>query len=158
MRYASPVDRLVQRFKFNGGLVDGRLLAHLLIDGAVARETARPELILPVPLHPARLRRRGFNQSLELARPLAEALAIPVDFALCARIRNTAVQSQLPAKARRANVRGAFALRGPLPAAHVALVDDVLTTGHTAAELARLLKGAGAERVEVWTLARAGGE
>ena len=149
---------MIQRFKFNGGLSDGRLLGRLLVDAVVARGGCLPELILPVPLHVARLRRRGFNQSLELARPLAEATGIAVDFHTCRRIRATAVQSQLPAKERRANVRGAFALAGPLGVKHVALVDDVLTTGHTAAELTRLLKEAGVETVEVWTLARAGGD
>ena len=158
LRYDTPLDRLIQRFKFNGGLSDGRLLSRLFIDALKARGGDLPEQVLPVPLHPSRLRERGFNQSLELARPLAEAMGIAFDFHLCRRTRATAVQSQLPAKARRANVRGAFALSGSLTFKHIALVDDVLTTGHTAAELTRLLKGAGAEAVEIWTLARAGGE
>ena len=157
LRYDAPLDRLIQRFKFNGGLADGRLLATLLVDAVKARGGEPPELILPVPLHSSRLRQRGFNQSLELARPLAEALGVPLDFDLCRRTRATAVQSQLPAKERRANVRGAFALIGPLEARHVALVDDVLTTGHTAAEISRMLKRTGVETVEIWTLARAGG-
>ena len=157
LRYTAPVDRLIQQFKFNGGLAEGRLLSRLFIEALDERGDPPPECILPVPLHPSRLRERGFNQSLELARPVAEALGVPLDFELCRRTRPTAVQSQLPAQARRANVRGAFALNGPLEARHVALVDDVLTTGHTAGELSRLLQRAGVETVEIWTLARAGG-
>ena len=157
LRYEEPIDGLIKRFKFNGGLSEGRLLTRLLVDGVRARGVDPPELILPVPLHRSRLRERGYNQALELVRPLSQALELPHDGGLCRRIRATAVQSHLAAKERRANVRGAFALSAPLPVRHLALVDDVLTTGNTAAEITRLLKGAGAERVEVRTLARAGG-
>lgn len=156
LRYDEPLDRLIKRFKFNAGLSDGRLLTRLFIDALVERDEPPPALILPVPLHRSRLRERGFNQSRELARPIAEALGVALADELCRRIRPTAVQSHLPAKERRANVRGAFALGGELPAKHIAVVDDVLTTGHTAAEITRLLRDAGAERVEIWTLARAG--
>jgi len=152
LRYAAPVDTLVHEFKFRGRLASGRLLAELMAD-AVA-ERPRPQLLLPVPLHPRRLRERGFNQAHELARLLGRRLGIPVDGELVRRMRDTPPQHELPAKARRANIRRAFALAHP-PPAHVAVVDDVMTTGQTVAEIARLLKRAGARRVEVWVAARA---
>jgi ComF family protein len=107
-----------------------------------------------MPLHRSRLRERGFNQAVELARPLARRLAVPLAADLVQRVRPGRPQSGLEKSRRRANVRGAFALRRPLDAWHVAVVDDVLTTGATAAELAGVLKAAGAERVEVWVVAR----
>ena len=151
--YAEPVTRLIAALKFRGRLAHARLLAEL---AAVhfAHIPERPELLIPVPLHPSRLRQRGYNQALELARPLGHRLGIPIDYRLCQRTRATAPQSDLPAKERRRNVRGAFAVNRPLTVAHVVVFDDVVTTGHTVAELARVLRRAGAARVDVWCLAR----
>ena len=112
--------------------------------------------MIPVPLHRARLRERGFNQATELARRLDRTLGIRHEPRLCTRHRNTPPQSLLPATARRLNLRNAFSVRGTLPAAHVAIIDDVMTSGHTSDELARTLKRAGADYVEVWVIARAG--
>ncbi len=111
---------------------------------------------MPVPLHRSRLRERGYNQALELARPLARRLGVPLRHDLLIRTKSTAAQSELDAPTRRRNVRGAFGLRAeaPLPA-HVAVLDDVMTTGATLAECARVLKRAGVARVDVWALARA---
>lgn len=152
--YAPPVDWLVSRLKFHGQLAAGRVLAGLLGDRLPSRGADRPELILPMPLHPARLRERGFNQALELARPLGRRLGVPVAPDLARRVRAGQPQSSLAMARRRANVRGAFGLTGILEARHVAVVDDVLTTGASADELARTLKKAGAESVEVWVVAR----
>jgi ComF family protein len=152
LHYAPPVDRLIHGFKFRGDLAAGRLLADLLAERAAG---ARPRVLLPVPLHARRLRQRGFNQALELARQIGRQLRLPVAPALLARERDTPPQHEMDAKARRRNVRGAFRVTGPLPAADVAIVDDVLTTGHTVGEIARVLKRAGARRVEVWVVARA---
>lgn len=152
LHFEPPIDRLIHAFKFRGDLAAGRLLATLLADAATER---RPELLLPVPLHDRRLRQRGFNQSLEMARQLSRRHRLPLAANLLLRRRDTPAQHALPARARRANIRGAFELRGALPAGHIALIDDVLTTGHTAAEIARVLKRAGATRVEVWVVARA---
>jgi ComF family protein len=116
---------------------------------------ARPEVIIPMPLHPTRHRERGFNQSTELARPLSALLGIPVDEELCVRRRATEDQTLLPARARRRNVRGAFAVARIADVSHVAILDDVLTTLSTAAELARTLTRAGVSTVEVWAIARA---
>jgi ComF family protein len=152
LRYQPPVDRLIHAFKFRGDLPAGRLLADLLQQAAADRA---PRLLLPVPLHDRRLRERGFNQALELARQLGRQLRMPVASDLLVRSRATPPQHELPAKARRANIRGAFRVNGSLPAPALAVIDDVLTTGHTAGEIARVLKQAGASRVEVWVVARA---
>jgi ComF family protein len=154
LRYAFPVDRLLPRFKFRGDLAAGDTLATLLMWSLDPGEM--PQALVPVPLHRARLRERGYDQALELARRLSRDTGVPLLDDRLRRIRLTAPQSELGAAARRDNVFGAFALhgQGALPA-HVALVDDVLTTGATVTECARVLLSAGVRRVDVWTLARA---
>ncbi len=152
-RYGFPLDRLLPRLKFHGDLAAGRLLAELCAEALA--NAPRPLALLPVPLHPARLRRRGYDQALELARPLARALDLPLCADRLHRQRATTAQSELGARARRHNVHEAFALHpGPLPA-HIAVFDDVMTTGATLAECCRTLKRAGVERVEAWAVARA---
>jgi len=110
-----------------------------------------------VPLHAARLRTRGYNQALEIAHVVARRLAIPLDAHLLTRTRATAPQSDLPMAERRRNVKGAFAVRGRnrLAGKHVALLDDVMTTGNTVHAAAQALRKAGAREVEVWVVARA---
>ena len=156
--YRPPVDHLIKRFKFAEELQAGSLLSGLLAARLAARDAELPELLLPVPLHPARLRSRGFNQATEIARHVGRKLEIALDYRLCRRRRNTRAQSLLSPNARRLNLRNAFAVRRPLEALHVAIIDDVMTTGHTGNELARTIKQAGATRVEVWVIARAGGQ
>jgi ComF family protein len=154
--YAAPLDRLIQQFKFNRRLDLARPLAGLMGASLTLRDGAYPQLLVPVPLHPQRLRKRGFNQARELARVIGRELDIPLATPkLCQRLRATAMQADLPARQRQGNVRGAFAVTAPLSVGHVAIVDDVMTTGHTAAELARTLRRAGAESIEVWVCARA---
>ena len=152
-RYGWPLDRLEARFKFGHDLAAGRALS-LHWQRQMAPDL--PALLLPVPLHRHRLRQRGYNQALELARPLARALGVPLRHDLLLRTRATHAQTELDAVTRRRNVRGAFALsaRAHLPA-YVAVLDDVMTTGATLAECARVLKRAGVARVDVWALARA---
>ena len=155
-RYAHPLDLLEARFKFHADLAAGRVLAHMMIVRAAADAPARPQLIVPVPLHRARLRERGYNQALELAAPLARALGVPLRHDLLLRLRATPAQTGLDAKARRRNLRGAFALAaGTEPPDLVVLLDDVMTTGATVREAARTLHRAGVPRVDVWVLARA---
>ncbi|MEW9625371.1 ComF family protein [Rhodanobacter geophilus] len=153
-RYGWPLDRLESRFKFGRDLAAGRALATLW-----QREPMplpQPALLLPVPLHRARLRGRGYNQALELAKPLARHFGVPLRHDVLQRQRGTAAQTELDAVARRRNVRGAFTVRaGVALPAHVAILDDVMTTGATLAECARVLKRAGVARVDVWALARA---
>ena len=152
--YASPVDRLLPRLKFHADLAAGRLLSRLALPAFAA--APRPQALLPLPLHRARLRRRGFDQALELARPLARALGLPLLTGGLRRQRATAAQSELDARERRRNVRGAFAVPpGVALPAHLALFDDVMTTGATLGEAARVLHAAGVRRVDLWALARA---
>lgn len=155
--YSHPLDLLEARFKFGRDLAAGRVLAQLMLQQAHSDTTLQlPQLLLCVPLHPQRLRERGYNQALELARPLAHGLQIPMDAHALQRQRPTRAQTGLDAKARRRNLRDAFRLRDEhaLPG-HVAIVDDVMTTGSTLRECARVLRRGGVERVDVWALARA---
>lgn len=156
-RYGHPLDLLEARFKFRRDLAAGRVLSELFVESARREPSlAQPQRLLCVPLHATRLRERGFNQALELAKPLASALGIPLDLHLLARTRPTAAQTGLDARARRRNLRGAFAVveHGGIPD-HVAILDDVMTTGSTLNECARVLRRAGVRRVDAWALARA---
>jgi ComF family protein len=153
--YASPIDRFILELKFRARLDRARLLGELLGDYLSRHGRAFPECVIPVPLHRRRLRERGYNQALELARPVSRMLDIPLQYHEAVRIRATAAQSDLDLAGRKRNVHGAFALAQPLKAKHVAIMDDVITTGHTANELARCLRRGGVQTVEVWALARA---
>lgn len=152
--YGAPVDFLIHRMKFNQRLGHARLLGELMAE-SLLREQDIPGVIIPVPLHRGRLRQRGYNQALELARPVARALGVEIDAHACVRTRATPSQVSLDAALRRRNVRGAFDLVRTPAYRHVAVVDDVMTTGSTVAEIARLLRRAGTERVDVWVCARA---
>ena len=154
--YQGVVARLIQGMKFSGRLSHARLLGSLM--GLRLRDSIMdiPELLIPVPLHRRRLRERGFNQSLELARHINRYIGrreILPD--TCVRQRYTASQADLPAKQRRRNVRNAFSCRAAIKARHVAIIDDVMTTGSTVNEIARLLKNAGVEEIQIWCVARA---
>lgn len=154
--YQDVIERLVRRFKFHGDLAAGRLLADLLARRLVDQGAPRPQLMVPVPLHRRRRLRRGFNQSAMLCQDLSRWFAGLPWLEALKRQRPTATQSELPADRRSGNVRGAFALRRLPPGTrHVALVDDVMTTGATLNECARVLVQAGVERVDVWVVARA---
>ncbi len=153
--YRPPVDHLIQSLKFNGKLYSARLLAELMAERVVAAELDMPQLVLPVPLHASRLRQRGFNQALELARPLACEFGLPLSAGLCRRLRPTVAQTGLDARARRRNLKGVFEIVSDPGVSHVAIVDDVMTTGSTAEMLAKALKYAGVVRVDIWVCARA---
>lgn len=153
--YAWPLDQLLQRFKFNGDLAAGQVMGELLAEFLAAASTVKPEILIPVPLHGVRLRERGFNQALELARPISRRLRLRLDSRLCVRRKNTAVQSKLDAGERRRNLRDAFMVHGSIHAAQVAILDDVITTGATVAALSRALREAGAASITIWSLARA---
>lgn len=152
-RYHPPADYLVKSLKFHGHLTCGAVMGHLLAESA--RALPKPDLIVPIPLHGNRLRQRGFNQALEIARPISRLLDIPIVTNKCVRRRSTVPQSGLSAKERRANVRGAFAVHGLLSGLHVVVLDDVVTTGHTVNEFTRAILATGAQRVDVWCFARA---
>ncbi len=153
LRYHVPVSGLLAGFKFHRNLAAGATLASLLGEAVAQSGEALPEALLPVPLHPSRLRQRGYNQAVELAKPLADRLDRPVLTRGIRRVLATADQIGLSALQRRRNLRNAFVIEAPLPA-HVAIIDDVLTTGATVLTLARALQRAGAERISVWCVAR----
>ena len=151
--YGFPLDRLVPRFKFHHDLAAGRLMAELLCESLA--DAPRPDAIVPVPLHASRLRKRGYDQALELAKPVARELGIPLLADALQRIRATAPQSELDAGARQRNLRRAFAVRsGAVLPAHVVLIDDVMTTGATLNAAAKILLHAGVARVDAWVCAR----
>ena len=155
-RYQSPIDYLIRTFKFDGSLAAGRLLSMLMTEQLVEKIHDLPEAIIPVPLHKTRLQERGFDQTLELARPLARQLDRPLVTDLVRRVRYHPPQSSLSGRARRRNVIGAFGLtRQDITGLHhVALIDDVMTSGSTIEELTRLLQRGGIGRVQVWLCAR----
>ncbi|MEO8312341.1 MAG: phosphoribosyltransferase family protein [Caldimonas sp.] len=156
--YRPPWDRLVSAFKFHGALDLAPVFAAAIVDAERRRAAPRPSLVVPVPLAAARWRERGYNQAWELARRVARRLAIAAEPDLLLRLRETSHQLALPLADRAGNVGGAFAVeprrRAELVGRHVAIVDDVMTTGSTAAELARVVRQAGAATVEIWVLAR----
>jgi ComF family protein len=151
--YGFPLDRLVPRLKFHNDLAAGRLLSGLMAEALGA--LPRPAALVPVPLHDTRLGRRGYDQALELAAPLARRLRIPLLADVLLRTRATAPQSELDAVARQRNLQRAFAVRAnaALPD-HIVLVDDVMTTGATLEAAARTLRRAGVSRVDAWVCAR----
>jgi ComF family protein len=154
--YAHPTDLLLTRLKFSRNLAAGRVLTQLWLDAYVTTAHTLPQALIPVPLHVTRLRERGFNQAREIAKPIADALQVPLFDAALVRVRATSPQSDLDAAARRRNLRGAFeAADGVSALRHVALVDDVMTTGTTVRECARVLTRAGVARVDIWAVARA---
>ena len=158
-RYGFPLDRLLLRFKFHHDLTAGRLLSQLMAESCTP--LPRPDAVIPIPLHRARLRHRGYDQALELARPLARALSLPLLDNALLRVRATRAQSELDAATRRRNLRNAFAVDVPavlrarqvLPR-HVVLVDDVMTTGATLHAAATALLRVGVQRVDAWVCAR----
>jgi len=152
--YQGNVRYLITQLKFGHQYKNARLLAALLTEHIV-KTAELPDCIVPMPLHLNRYRQRGFNQSIELARHLSKQLKVPVDFNSCVRNRDTAHQTTLPAKQRRKNMRKAFIIKNSLDFQHIAIVDDVLTTGASASALALALKQSGVSRVDIWVCARA---
>ena len=154
--YAPPVDRLINAFKHRAGLAEGRSLSLLLAE-RVRRGYAGdslPDALVAVPMHWRRRLRRGFNQADEIARALSRRLGLPLASSACRRVRHTAPQQTLGAVGRRSGVESAFRCRQS-GHRHLAVVDDVVTTGATAAAVARSLRERGARRIDLWCLARA---
>ena len=148
--YAFPIDALIRAYKYGGDLTLAPALGAALADATVGDVDA----IVPMPLSDARLRERGFNQAHELARHAGRRLALPVLPHACRRVVDTAPQASLPWAERSRNVRGVFVCDADLAGKHMAIVDDVMTTGATLNELARTLKRAGAAYVSAWVVAR----
>ena len=145
---------LINQLKFNGAYKNSRLLGLILAD-YLRKNAELPDLIIPVPLHPQRYKQRGFNQTLEIAKVVAKELAIPINTSCCIRVRNTPHQISLTAKQRHKNIKNAFQLKKAPSEKHIAILDDVMTTGATANELAKTLKLSSTRQVDVWVCARA---
>lgn len=154
-RYALPVDKLIQQFKYHGRLELSRVLGGYLAAHLEGLDDPLPDVVIPVPLHVSRLRERGYNQSLEIARFVSQRLHVPLDWEGAKRVRPTAPQTDLPRDLRRKNVRGAFDTSKIFSGLRVAIVDDVMTSGHTVNALAESLRHSGARDVRVWVVARA---
>jgi ComF family protein len=157
--YAAPLDGLVLGLKFGARLPLAPWFGHLLRDAVLAQPGwSLPDLLCPVPLGPRRLAERGFNQALEIARPLASAIGIALQPRLATRAVETAAQSGVTPRERARNIRGAFEIAPEMAASiqgrHVGVVDDVMTSGYTLNELAATLKAAGAARVSNLVFAR----
>ncbi|MNH05535.1 DNA utilization protein GntX [compost metagenome] len=149
--YQPPYSLLIPRLKYSGQILLAPLLARLLADHLEGDDP--PEAIIPVPLHWWRQWWRGFNQAEEIGTALGELTGIPCDTRLLRRVRATPQQTRLSAGQRRRNLRGAFQI-APHHYRHVALLDDVVTTGATAGQLTRLLHESGITEVEVWAICR----
>jgi len=152
LAYAFPADALVRALKYRGALACARPLAGALADALDSEPY--PDLVMPMPLAPRRLRERGFNQAMEIARLVGAEFGLAITANGCRRSRESAPQASLPWKERAANVRNAFACELDLEGKTVAVVDDVLTTGATLNELALTLKRRGAREVWGWVVAR----
>lgn len=160
--FASPVTELIYQLKFRHSMVVGRALGEGLADRvtqcvASIPNIVIPDVVIPVPLHASRVRERGFNQSVEIARPVAERLRIPLVCRAVSRTVATPAQSLLMTRrARVRNLRGAFTVNtSAMRGVSVGIIDDVLTSGATVSELTRTLLASGAREVHVWTVARA---
>lgn len=151
--YEKPISEVIHRFKYQGQTVSLKTFRNIFLEIS-ASEFHNPDLIIPVPLHPKKLRQRGFNQSVILARALFDNKL--VDHSILERVRNTAPQTGLNGKERRRNLKNAFQItdKKSVNNKKIVLVDDVFTTGTTVNECARILKRAGAKKVMVLTLAR----
>lgn len=153
--YAEPADGLIHDLKYNNKLYLARTLGDLLANSIAQKHGDLPDVLLPVPLHRARLRKRGYNQSLEIARPVGRRLGVKIDTHLVKRVLNTNPQTTLAPKHRVKNVKHAFKAVKSVEDKRIALIDDVMTTGHTVNAVAQELKMAGAKEVLVWVVARA---
>jgi len=149
--YAYPADAILQHYKYNNALYLSQTFGHLLAEEIVPFNI---DVIIPMPLHPSRLQERGFNQSLEVAKVIAKQLNLVIDATSCSKTKNTPPQASLPLKERLKNMKGAFSCQPLMAGKHVALIDDVMTTGASLNALAKTIKQAGAAKVSCYVLAR----
>jgi ComF family protein len=150
--FEEPLRSLLHQFKYHNGLYLGSFLCHLIYH-SLPPQTALPQCLIPVPMHPQRIKSRGFNQAAVLVRLLAKKLDLAYDLTACQKIINTKPQADLDGEERKKNLKNVFKCT-KLPWQHVAIVDDLLTTGSTANELAFTLKKVGVKQVDVWSCAR----
>ncbi|HEY0563912.1 MAG TPA: ComF family protein [Methylophilus sp.] len=154
-QYGYPVDALLHAYKYQHALHLSLSLGNLMVTAMMKTlQSQHIEVLIPMPLHPQRLKERGFNQSLELAKVMAKQTGIALNYQHCQRIRNTPPQASLKLKDRVRNIKGAFEYCGQLQGQHVAIIDDVMTSGASVNELAKILKQAGAASVTCCLVAR----
>jgi ComF family protein len=153
--YEKPITQLITHYKFHEKLSLSAFFAAEWIAFFKKNNVPLPDSIIPIPLHPKRLQTRGFNQALEIAKPLGKYFKIPVDHKSCIRIRNTEAQLHLSAEKRQRNIKNAFTVSKNISARHIAIFDDVMTTGSTVGELCSALKKSGVQEVSVFCCARA---
>ena len=151
--YTHGIRRLISQLKFNNKLLHAGILGELFIE-QIQDRVEPPEALIPMPLHSKRLRQRGYNQSLLLAKAIGKQLDIRVDNQLCRRVKHTPPQAELTRKARMKNMKGVFEIIEHVPYRHIAIVDDVMTTGSSINELAKQFKAAGVRQVDAWCIAR----
>lgn len=151
--YGRPVKGLIRSYKFKSVHMLAGILAQELINMAEHRQLGPYDMVVPVPLHPTRLRKRGYNQAELLAGPLAEALGVPLRTDVLGRRKKTKQQSKLSVRKRGANLADAFMAVRDLTGMRILLVDDVVTTGSTLCACAEALKSAGATSVSAAALA-----
>lgn len=154
--FTEPLRSLLHEFKYHHGFYLAPFLAQLMV-AKIQNTQHMPECLIPVPMHPQRIKQRGFNQAAILTKLLSKKLHIPYDVMSCKKIRNTVPQASLDGEQRQKNLSNAFTTNS-LPYQHVAIIDDLLTTGSTLNELALILKRTGVSRVDVWCCARAVGD
>ena len=152
-RYEDPIRKMITQLKFHEQLRFAYLCGNLLAQ-KMQGSAKLPDVIIPVPLHKKRLRERGFNQALEIGRHIQKQLQIPLNYHSLIRHKATEPQSQLPAKQRDHNIKQAFHLKRTIPAQHIVLLDDVVTTGSTVNEIAHTLKKQQNCFIEVWCIAK----
>jgi len=153
LRYEYPLDKLLQHYKYDESLHLANTFAALWLQQHAQQKHAI-HLIMPMPMHAVRLKQRGFNQALEIARLISKQTNIALDYQICQRQKLTPPQATLPLKDRVKNIRGVFRCEKNLQGQRIALVDDVMTSGASLNELAKTLKQAGASHVECWVIAR----
>ncbi|MDX1810425.1 MAG: ComF family protein [Gammaproteobacteria bacterium] len=153
--YRDPVDHLIQKMKYHNQLEIADLMGALLVHKLEMLKHPLPQEIVPVPLHFSRLEQRGYNQAVEIGRAVSKQLKIPLNLTGCIRGRATQPQFELTEDERRKNLKGAFEVVHQSPAKHVAIIDDVMTTGSTLNELTQTLLDSGVEKVDIWTCSRA---
>ncbi|MCP3851433.1 MAG: ComF family protein [Gammaproteobacteria bacterium] len=157
--YSEEMRYLIKKMKYQKKIHFAHTLSKLFIQKAnTINDFQLPQAILPMPMHKRRLRQRGFNQALELSRTLASHYQLPLNYGYLLRDKYTELQAGMNAIERKKNVQNAFHLKGSMHYDHIALVDDVMTTGSTVNEAAKALKQSGIKKVDIWIIARAGFE
>jgi ComF family protein len=152
LSYAFPADALIHSLKYQGNLAMAAVLGELF--NTLVDTVSLPDFIVPMPLHPSRLRERGFNQAMEIARSVSRCCGAALLPEACKRIKNTPSQTGLPWKEREKNIKNAFTCEASFVGKHIVILDDVLTTGATLNELAKVIRQHGAIEVTGWIIAR----